>query len=86
MPQISVFFGIIIRMYYGDHSPPHFHAEYQGQRATFDFQGNVLRGQITSRTARRLIKTWALKHRHELMINWRHIQRGLPLNRIAPLE
>jgi len=30
MPAISVFFGITIRMYYADHSPPHFHAEYQG--------------------------------------------------------
>lgn len=42
MPTISVFFGIIIRMFYRDHNPPHFHAEYQGQNATFDFDGKLL--------------------------------------------
>jgi hypothetical protein len=86
MPQISIFFGIIIRMYFGDHPPPHFHAEHQGEQATFDFDGNLLRGQITSRTARRLIQQWALEHRAELVLNWRRIEQGLPLDRIAPLE
>jgi len=41
MPYISMFFGIIIRMFYNEHNPPHFHAEYQGQRASFDIQGNL---------------------------------------------
>jgi hypothetical protein len=86
MPQIANFFGIIIRMYFGDHRPPHFHAEYQGERATFDFNGSVLRGKISSATARSLIKKWALQHKDELMINWRNVERGLPLNRIAPLD
>jgi len=53
---ISVFFGIIIRIFYRDHSPPHFHAEYQGQNATFDFNGKLLEGEIDSRTAKDLIK------------------------------
>ena len=86
MPQISTFFGIIIRMYFGDHPPPHFHAEHQGERATFDFDGNMLRGTISSRTARRLIEQWALQHRHELELNWMSIEQGRPLSRIAPLE
>jgi len=86
MPQISTFFGITIRMYFGDHPPPHFHAEHQGQRATFDFDGKIVRGAILSRTARRLIEKWALQHQPELRSNWRNIERGLPLNRIAPLE
>jgi len=34
MPIISTFFGIIIRMYFGDHNPPHFHVEFQGEKAT----------------------------------------------------
>ena len=50
MPTISVFFGIIVRMFYRDHNPPHFHAEYQGQNATFDFGGKLLEGEIDSRT------------------------------------
>jgi len=86
MPQISIFFGIIVRMYFADHDPPHFHAEHQGERATFDFGGRLLRGNLSSRTARRLIKTWALQHQRELAVNWKNAGRGLPLNRIAPLE
>jgi uncharacterized protein DUF4160 len=39
MPIISTFFGIIIRMYFGDHNPPHFHVEFQGEKATFTFEG-----------------------------------------------
>jgi hypothetical protein len=61
-------------------------AEYQGEQAAFGLDGNIVRGAISSRTARRLIKEWALKHRHELMGNWKNSERGLPLNRIAPLE
>jgi Domain of unknown function (DUF4160) len=41
MPIISTFFGIIIRMYFGDHNPPHFHVEFQGENATFDFNGQL---------------------------------------------
>ena len=44
MPAISNFFGITIRMYYDDHAPPHFHAEYQGQTGSFDFSGRLLAG------------------------------------------
>jgi hypothetical protein len=73
-------------MYFGDHPPPHFHAEHQGERATFDFDGNPLRGKITSRTARRLIALWASQHREELELNWIRIEQGQALNRIAPLD
>ena len=86
MPIISIFFGIVIRMYFGDHSPPHFHAEHQGQKATFNFRGDLLTGNISSRTARRLIRDWALTHRFELMVNWRNVEQGRPLNRIEPLD
>ena len=51
MPEISRIFGIIIRMYYDEHNPPHFHAEYQGNKAVFDFNGNMTKGDLRSRTA-----------------------------------
>ena len=86
MPSVSIFFGIIVRMYYNDHRPPHFHAEYQGQKATFDFNGKVIHGSIDSNTARSLIKKWALRHKHELMLNWKRLEEALPLDQIAPLE
>ena len=86
MPIISTFFGIIIRMYFGDHNPPHFHVEFQGEKATFNFDGQLLAGSISSGTARKLVRDWARRHRLELMINWRNIEEGRPLNRIKPLE
>ena len=50
MPEISRFFGIIIRMFFDERNPPHVHAEYQGQKAVFDLNGNVTRGDLSSRT------------------------------------
>ena len=85
MPVISTFFGIIIRMYFADHPPPHIHVEYQGEKATFDFGGKLLTGSISSRRVRRWIQEWALLHKFELMLNWKNIEQGLPLNRIEPL-
>jgi hypothetical protein len=48
VPIISSFFGILIRMFFGDHDPPHFHAEHQGQEALFTFDGNIIEGEISS--------------------------------------
>ena len=86
MPTISRFFGIDIQMFYKEHPPPHFHAEYQGKRGTFDFEGNMIKGNIRSKTALRLIKQWAILHRDELAQNWDNIEREIPLAKIAPLD
>lgn len=86
MPVISIFFGIVIRMFYREHGVPHFHAEYQGQQATFTFDGELLAGTMRSRTAMRLLKEWAIAHRMELEANWTKVKAGEPLDRIAPLE
>lgn len=86
MPTISVFFGIIIRMFYRDHNPPHFHAEYQGQNATFDFAGNLLEGEIDSRTAKDLIRRWARLHKVELDQNWENMRKQKAFTRIEPLK
>lgn len=86
VPVISAFFGIIIRMFYREHGVPHFHAEHQGQQATFTFDGEVLAGAIRSRVALRLIKEWANAHHEELAANWNRMRAGDTLERIAPLE
>ena len=86
MPVISVFFGIVIRMFFREHGVGHFHAEYQGQQATFTFDGEILAGTLRSRTALRLIKEWATAHRAELEANWKRVDTGEPLERIAPLD
>jgi len=86
MPIISTFFGIIIRMFYQEHEPPHFHAEHQGQQAKCDFDGEIVAGYIRSATARNLIRQWALSHRAELELNWQKMKAGESLDRIEPLE
>ncbi len=70
MPEISRFFGIIIRMFFDEHNPPHIHAEYQGQKAVFDLLGNVFRGELGSRTATKLVREWIDLHIDELRENW----------------
>lgn len=86
MPYVSMFFGIIIRMFHNEHNPPHFHAEYQGQRGVFDLSGNMIRGAIRSRTAKRLIKKWANLHQEELLENWRKARKDTQIDKIAPLD
>ena len=86
MPEISRFFGIIIRMYFDEHNPPHLHAEYQGRKAVFDFQGNVTRVDLDSRTATKLVREWIDLHADELGADWDLAQGGREVRRIAPLE
>ena len=86
MPVISRFFGIEIRMYYREHGVPHFHAEYQGQRASFDVDGKILSGWIRSRSARSRIKQWSLARRDEVLANWERARAGEELEPIAPVQ
>jgi len=86
MPEISRFFGIIIRMFYDEHNPPHIHAEYQGQKAVFDFGGNVARGDLGSRTATKLVREWIDLHVEELRADWALAQAGREVEKIAPLD
>ena len=86
MPIISIVFGIVIRMLYREHGPAHFHAEYQGQQGKFGFDGQMLVGNIQSKTALGLIREWTSLHRSELEANWENMKVGRPLERIQPLE
>lgn len=63
-------------MYYEDHNPPHFHAEYQGKNAVFDFNGNVLRGSLYSKTATKLAREWIDLHLAELEVDWELARAG----------
>ena len=86
MPIISMFLGIIIRMYNnGEHNPPHFHAEYGGFKALIDIQNScVIRGALPGRQLK-LILAWCELHKDELMQNWELARTAAPLNHIAPL-
>ncbi len=86
MPTISRFFGILVRMYYADHAPSHFHAHYGEHSAQIAIDSlEVLGGELPSR-ALGLILEWAVAHRQELRDDWARAQRREPLVPIAPLE
>ncbi|AKM08576.1 DUF4160 domain-containing protein [Pelagerythrobacter marensis] len=82
MPIISSFYGILIRMYFADHAPPHFHAAYQGHEALVRIaDGQIIEGSLPNK-ARRIVADWAFEHRSELEANWRCGQELLPMERI----
>jgi hypothetical protein len=86
VPIISVFFGIVVRMFYREHEPAHFHAEHQGQQGKFNPDGEMIVGNIQSGTALRLIRDWASLHRREIEGNWKKMKGGHPLDKIEPLQ
>ena len=85
MPEISLFYGIRVTMYYDDHNPPHFHAEYNGNKAIIEIDtARCIKGALPSRQLK-LILAWCVLHQDELMQNWELSKDGKPLNRINPL-
>ena len=86
MPRISEFFGILISMFFRDHSPPHFHAEYAGKEAIFSIDPiDILEGHLPPRV-RSLVIEWAAIHQNELREDWELARRNESLKRIPPLE
>lgn len=86
MPTISVFFGIVIRMYYDDHGPPHFHVHYGEHSAVIAIDTlEVQEGKLPPR-ALAMVREWAAAHRSELREDWALAEAHRPLKPIAPLE
>ena len=86
MPIISVFFGIVIRINFSDHNPPHLHADYQGFEALFDIQtGDVLAGELP-RTATHMVSEWIVANRAALAENWDRAYNDKPTFRIPGLD
>lgn len=88
MPTISMFYGIVVRMYYapGEHNPPHCHVYYNECRATVDLRTcEFLEGELPARQ-RKLVLAWTELHQDELMANWKLVMNGEVPFRIAPLS
>lgn len=86
MPTISSFYGILIRMYFGDHPPPHFHVRYGEHKARFEIaSADPIDGDLPPR-ADRLDRDWAAQHRTELEDNWRRCEQRVPLEPVEPLR
>lgn len=85
MPEISRFFGIVVRMLYNEHNPPHFHATYGDYQVVVMIQTGEVIGRFPKR-ALRMVLEWQELHEPELMANWERLRSGVPPLDIAPLE
>ncbi|MEP7341171.1 MAG: DUF4160 domain-containing protein [Acidobacteriota bacterium] len=89
MPELSRFFGVIIRMYAelgGQHHRPHFHAYYQDHVAVFSIDPvELIVGELPKRQ-QRLVEAWAELHQRELLMDWDRLQDGTQPWPIEPLR
>jgi hypothetical protein len=86
MPEISRFFGSIIKMFFDEHNPPHFHAEYSGDVALIDIRNlSVFSGRLPPRVIGLVIE-WATVHQPELFVDWDRARAQQELLKIAPLD
>jgi Domain of unknown function (DUF4160) len=89
MPELSRFFGIIIRMYAEvgvPHHRPHFHAYYQGEAAVYALDPIEMIGGSLPRRQQRLVEAWAELHDSELRAAWERLQAGRSPDKIDPLQ
>lgn len=85
MPEISRFLGISITMYFNDHMPPHFHAEYNNQEAAFAIENlSIIAGALPPRITGFVIE-WATLHQKELMANWNLLNTKGIFKKVPPL-
>ncbi len=86
MPTISIFYGILIQMYWAEHAPPHFHALYAEHEAAIEITTRaVIRGSLPRR-ALTMVREWATLHEKELMEDWILCRNAQPPKKISPLR
>ena len=88
MPTISMFFGIVIRMYYSpkEHRPPHFHVYYQDCTAVIDINTCEFIEGVLPNKQRKFVLAWAELHKEELLANWGLCENGEAPFKIEPLR
>ena len=89
MPELSRFFGIIIRMYWeaaAPHHNAHFHAYYQSEVAVYTIDPVELIAGSLPRRQQRLVEAWAELHQAELAADWQRLQTGQRPLPIEPLR
>jgi uncharacterized protein DUF4160/uncharacterized protein DUF2442 len=85
VPEISRFFGIVIRMFFDEHARPHLHAQYGEHAIAIEIAGNGVRGSFPPARLPMLFE-WRDLHRDELLANWNRLRNGEAAEPIAPLE
>ena len=86
MPEISRFFGIVIKMYWTEHDPPHFHAAYGEHTCAIEIRTFAVLSGYLPRRAMALTLEWAAMHRDALMEDWQLCRNAMTPNRIPPLD
>jgi len=89
LPEISRFFGIIIRMYTEPgvpHHRPHFHVYYQNNAAVYSINPIEILSGTLPRRQQRLVEAWGELHQGELLENWERLQDGQLSYKIVPLR
>jgi hypothetical protein len=86
MPTISMFYGIIIQMFWDEHAPPHFHATYGEYKATIDICELRINEGILPRRAAQLVLDWTELHQAELLEDWELCRTKQHPKEIAPLK
>jgi len=85
MPIISEFYGIKIMMFWNEHMPPHFHAQYGENKIIVEIEsGAVIRGVFPFKQLK-LVLAWCEIHRDELLLNWENAVKHESIYRINPL-
>ncbi len=85
MPELCRFYGIVIRMFWDEHPPPHFHAIYGDHEALIEIETSETIAGSLPLGANSLVKQWIGLHRDELMDNWDLARAREPLRKIDPL-
>ena len=86
MPTISMFYGIIIQMFWDDHAPPHFHALYAEYEVMINITTlEIIKGSMPRR-ALALVLEWASLHRAALLEDWKLCDQHQSPKKIPPLE
>lgn len=86
MPELSRFYGVVIRINFREHNPPHFHARYAEAEASVGIRDlALLEGRLPHRALGFVIE-WASLHQEELLNAWERARRGESPGKIAPLD
>ncbi len=89
MPCISMFYGLLIYMYWYDnnqHKTPHIHVNYQNYNAVFDIEKSILLSGKLPSNKQKMIEVWIDLHKEDLLANWELAIKGSELFRIDPLR
>ncbi len=86
MPTISMFYGILIKMFFDDHAPPHFHAEYGEHELVITINPiKIIKGDAPKRV-KSMVLEWTALHQEELLSDWELCKNMQPPLAIEPLE